>query len=105
MNVDDVTEESHKERSHFIRRLIQNPIGTNTASLVYAKKPAMKIIQFWDRLDSLPRDVQECIETWAKIEDQGIERLLFDKEQARDFIFQNLDLRHLRAFDKCYMLG
>jgi mannosyltransferase OCH1-like enzyme len=62
----------------------------------------MRIVQFWDRLDSLPHDVQECIETWTKIDDQRIERLLFDKKHARDFIFKSLGLRYLHSFDKCY---
>lgn len=102
MNVDDLTEEHHKARSHFIRKLIQNPCNTNTISSVYSKKPPLKIVQFWDRFDSLPKDVQECMETWTKVEEQGIERILFDKKQARDFIFENLGLRFLYAFDKCY---
>jgi mannosyltransferase OCH1-like enzyme len=102
MNLDDLTEEDHKARSRFIRKLVQNPSNTNITSSVYAKKLPMRIVQFWDRLDRLPHDVQECIETWTKIEEQGFERLLFDKQQARDFIFQNLGLRYLHAFDKCY---
>jgi mannosyltransferase OCH1-like enzyme len=102
MNIDDLTEENHNARSHFIRKLIQNPSISNTTSLVYAKKPPLKLVQFWDRLDKLPHDVKECIDTWKKIEDQGIERLLFDKQKARDYISQNLGLRHSIAFDKCY---
>lgn len=102
MNVDDLTEEDHKARSRFIRKLVQNPNNSNLKSSLYAKKPPMRIVQFWDRLDKLPQDVQECIETWEKIEEQGFERLLFDKQQARDFILKNLGSRYLLAFDKCY---
>lgn len=102
MNKDDQTEENHKSRSRFIRKLIQNPANSNTALSGYTKKPKKTIFQFWDRLDRLPHDVQECLETWTVIENQGIERLLFDKHQARDFILKNMELGHLRAFDKCY---
>jgi len=102
MNLDNVNEEIQHARSCFIRKLIQNPKISNFKSSVYTKKIPMKIVQFWDRLDSLPHDVQECIETWTKIDNQGIERLLFDKQHARNFIFQNLGLRYLYAFDKCY---
>jgi mannosyltransferase OCH1-like enzyme len=100
MNADDLTEES--ARSRFIRKLVQNPSGFATESSVYARKPPMRIVQFWDNLDKLPRDVGECLETWRKIETQGVDRLLFDKRQARDFIYRKLGLRHLRAYDKCY---
>jgi mannosyltransferase OCH1-like enzyme len=59
-------------------------------------------VQFWDDLDRLPGDVVECIESWRKIEEQGVERLLFDKHQARNFISQKLGSRYKQAYDKCY---
>jgi mannosyltransferase OCH1-like enzyme len=31
-----------------------------------------------------------------------MERILFDKQHARNFIFANLGLRYLYCFDKCY---
>ncbi|MDH4163417.1 MAG: glycosyltransferase, partial [Nitrospirota bacterium] len=40
--------------------------------------------------------------TWRRTEEQGVERLLFDKHQARDFICRRLSPRHKRAYDKCY---
>jgi mannosyltransferase OCH1-like enzyme len=61
-----------------------------------------RIVQFWDDLDRLPGDVGECIESWRKIEEQGVERLLFDKHQARDFICRKLGPRYKQAYDKCY---
>jgi len=102
MNVEDLTEEHHKMRSRFIQELIQNPSDHSTQSSTYFKKPPCKIVQFWDRLDNIPQDVQECMGTWSKIEEQGIQRILFDKQQASDFIFEYLGLRYLNAFDKCY---
>ena len=102
MNVDELTEEEHKARSRFIRKLVQNSSNFNIKSSLYAKKIPMRIVQFWDRLDRLPQDVQKCIETWTKTEEQGFERLLFDKHQARDFILKKLGLRYLLAYDKCY---
>ena len=67
MNVDDLTEDDHKARSRFIRNLVQKPNNYNIKSLLYAKKTPMRIVQYWDRLDKLPQDVQECIGTWEKI--------------------------------------
>ena len=99
---DNLTEEDHYARSRFIRKLVQNPSGSVTPSSVYVRKPPMKIVQFWDNLERLPDDVRECMKTWRKAEEQGIDRLVFDKQQARDFIYQQLGLRHLQAYDKCY---
>ena len=64
--------------------------------------PPRRIIQFWDDVDRIPGDVSECIETWKKTKKQGIETLLFDKHQARDFIQRRLGIRYIRAYDKCY---
>lgn len=102
MNIDEITEEDHKARSRFIRRLVQSPIDSDINSTIYTKKIPKKLVQFWDRLDRLPSDVKECIDSWNKIEGQDFERLLFDKQQARYFILNRLGTRYLQAFDKCY---
>ncbi len=102
INIDDITEEDHYARSRCIRKLVQSPDNSMITTSVYAQKLPMKIVQFWDNLEKLPDDVAECIETWRKAEEQGIERLLFDKKQARDFIYQKLGLRYVQAYDKCY---
>ena len=102
MNAADPTEESHRARSSFVRGLVQCSSGSAVASSVFARKPPKRIVQFWDDLDRLPGDVGECIETWRKIEEHGVERLLFDKHQAREFILRRLGSRHQQAFDKCY---
>lgn len=102
INIDNITEEDHYARSRCIRKLVQSPNNTVLTTSVYAKKPPMKVVQFWDNLGRLPDDVAECIDTWKKVGKQGIEVLLFDKKQARDFIYQKLGLRYLQAYDKCY---
>ncbi|HNT81089.1 MAG TPA: glycosyltransferase [Bacteroidia bacterium] len=102
MKEDKLNEEDHKARSRFIRKLIQNPNISHTDSSVYVKKIPLQIVQFWDRLDSLPNDVKDCMQTWANLSQQGIERLFFDNQSAKDFILKNLGVRHLAAFNKCY---
>jgi len=102
MNASNLTEESHRARSSFVRGLVQRCSGSAVASSVFAKKPPKRIVQFWHDLDRLPGDVSECIETWRKTEEQGVERLLFDKQQAREFIRRRLGTRHKQAYDKCY---
>jgi len=102
MNASDPSEENHRARSSFVRGLVQRSGGPDVASSVFARKLPKRIVQFWDDLDRLPGDVGECIESWRKIEEQGVERLLFDKRQAREFIRRKLGPRHKRAYDKCY---
>jgi mannosyltransferase OCH1-like enzyme len=102
MNAGNPIEENHRARSSFVRGLVQRSGGPAVASSVFARKLPKRIVQFWDDLDRLPGDVGECIETWRKTEEQGVERLLFDKRQARDFIRRKLGPRHKRAYDKCY---
>lgn len=102
MNTNDLTEENHHARSRFVRRLVQSTGDSVAASSVSSQKPPLRIVQFWDNMDRLPDDVGECIESWRKVEEQGVERLLFDKRQARDFIHRKLGLRQQRAYDKCY---
>src|ERR1017187_3732801 len=99
MNAGNHTEESHRARSSFVRGLVQCSSESAVASSVFTRKLPKKIVQFWDDLDRLPGDVGECIETWRKAEEQGVERLLFDKRQARDFIRRRLGARHKRAYD------
>lgn len=102
MNASNPTEESHRARSSFVRGLVQCDSGPAVASSIFTKKPPKRIVQFWDDMDRLPKDVGECIETWRKTEEQGVERFLFDKHQAREFILRSLGPRHKQAYDKCY---
>ncbi len=102
MNAGNPTEENHRARSSFVRELVQRSSGPAVASSVFARKLPSRIVQYWDDLDRLPGDVGECIDTWRNTEEQGVERLLFDKRQARNFIRRKLGSRHKRAYDKCY---
>ena len=102
MNADNLTEESHRARSSFVRGVVQRSSDSTISCSLFDKKLPKRIVQFWDDLDRLPGDVGECIETWRKTEEEGVERLLFDKHQAREFIAQRLGLRYKQAYDKCY---
>jgi hypothetical protein len=102
MNVINTTDESHNARSNFVRGLVQFSGSSTTVSSIFAKKIPKRIVQFWDDLNRLPDDVGECMETWRRTEEQGVKRILFDKNQAREFIFQRLGQRYKQAYDKCY---
>ena len=98
---DNQQEEADKIRSNFVRQLIQRPNISLFPSLTLKNTPK-RIVQFWDNLDRLPRDVSQCMETWRNLEDQGFKRLLFDKHKAGQFIYRKFGLRHKQAYDKCY---
>lgn len=60
------------------------------------------IVQFWDNLDRIPKDVQECLDTWKSLEALGFARLIFDDRKARQFILDAFGSTHAKAFDLCY---
>ena len=101
MTTDNSAEDDHHRRSDFVREFIQRSVSRAAPSLFDRKIPK-RIVQFWDNLNRLPSDVRECIETWSQLEEQGFERLLFDKQQAGDFINRKLGIRYKRAYDNCY---
>jgi hypothetical protein len=96
MESNGATKEDHSARSSFVRGLVQRSGDPIVASSIFTRKPPKRIVQFWDDMDRLPGDVGECIETWRKAEEQGVERVLFDKRQAGDFIRRRLGARHKR---------
>lgn len=102
MNASENANEDHRARSDFVRHLVQQAGHSDAASSSIETKPQRLIIQYWDDLSRLPRDVRECVETWSKLEAQGFQRVLFDERQARAFIGQRLGPRCERAFDRCY---
>ncbi|MCZ4120235.1 glycosyltransferase family 32 protein [Streptomyces sp. H39-S7] len=59
------------------------------------------IVQFWDDGAHLPDDVQECMTSWATLEDQGFRREVYDDGSARSLIACLFDDAHTAAFDSC----
>ncbi len=98
----DPLEASDRKRSNFIQKLVQNPVKSNKASSLQLTRPPKRIVRFWDDLKRIPVDVTECIKSWVGLETQGFELLLFDEHNAKNFIRNQLGIRHERAFDKCY---
>ncbi len=96
------TEEDYDACSSFIRNLVQQSGELDAISFTSTGNIPKRIVQFWDNLDRLPPDVNECIKTWEKVNEQGIERIIFDKERAGSYIYQTFGLRHKQAYDKCY---
>jgi hypothetical protein len=73
----------------------------NTSSDIKPEIPIV-LFQFWDDLTTLPEDVRECIDSWDELTRLGFRRVLFDDNDARDFIEQHYSPDHLAAYDKCH---
>ncbi|KFX71081.1 hypothetical protein TMS3_0103825 [Pseudomonas taeanensis MS-3] len=102
MELKEDTPEDHRRRSDFIRTLVQNPTQGGPLPLEYACGIPRAIVQFWHKRDQLPSDVSYCIKSWKSLEAHGFKHLLFDQEDAKQFISERLGERHSRAFEKCY---
>ncbi len=102
MNTTIPSEDDHRARSHFVRKLVQRPRVDDRVTVEFSLKPPRKIVQFWDNPESLPADVRDCIESWRPVEERGIELTLFDHNEASNFIARRLGPRHLAAYGKCY---
>ena len=94
-------EEDNHARSNFVKALVQNTNANNDILLDNDKIPK-KIIQFWDNLEQLPADVNECTKSWSQLDALGYEHLLFDNKKAGQFILEKLGNRYKRAYEKCY---
>jgi len=91
-----------RARSNFVRELVQRSNEPVHAPTTHLSTPPRRIVQFWDDLGRLPRDVKECMESWKKLEQSGFELQVFDESSAREFIRTHLGSRYESAFDKCY---
>lgn len=93
--------EDDTSRSIFVSELLQD-IGTSPFSTRKITSQIPKIIvQFWDEND-VPKDVQECVESWKSLKSKGFEHHLFNNSTARKFITDNLHEENVKAFDRCY---
>ena len=96
------TQEHHRQRSEFIRDLVQRRLCENSINDRYGYSTPKTIVQFWHDLRQLPSDVDECVQSWAVWKTSGFDHKLFDERAAETFISQSLGPRHKRAFERCY---
>jgi Glycosyltransferase sugar-binding region containing DXD motif len=92
----------HRQRSEFIRKLIQRRLGQHSVSDRYGHLIPRTIVQFWHDLRQLPHDVKECVASWSRWETSGFTHRLFDERGAKAFIGHSLGARHESAFERCY---
>ena len=99
---EDPLEKDERDRSNFVKELVQRPIAQSQVPATLLTTPPKRIVQFWDDLRRLPKDVRECMESWKELEHSGFELQVFDERSAREFVRVHLGSRHVKAFDKCY---
>jgi hypothetical protein len=94
--------EHHRQRSEFIRGLVQQSENKDPIEDRYKQGPPKTIVQFWHDLSELPEDIEECIASWTRWTTSGFTHYLFDERRAKTFIGDALDAHHALAFDRCY---
>jgi hypothetical protein len=91
-----------KNRSEFMRYIIQRSNDNDYVPSDKLNKIPKHIVQYWNNMEQIPQDVLACIESWKTLEEIGIRRTIFDKKQAIEYIRVNYSDRHLEAFNRCY---
>ena len=94
--------EHDRQRSEFIRKLVQRRLGQHCVNDRYEHQIPRTIVQFWHDLRQLPRDVEECVASWTRWETSGFTHRLFDEQAAKAFISGSLSVKHECAFERCY---
>lgn len=92
--------ENDGTRSEYVRTLVQS-----TQSLLersFSQSVPRTIIQYWDDLQNLPSYVKECMDSWKPLSRRNFEQMIFDDNDARNFIFDYFNSENLAAFDRCY---
>ncbi len=102
MNMDPDSPEHHRQRSEFIRQLVQSQYDLKPVSDRYLQGTPRTIVQYWHNTQQLPGDVKGCISSWASWETKGYRHRIFNQRSAKAFISRALDARHERAFKRCY---
>ncbi|WP_051091261.1 glycosyltransferase [Methylopila sp. M107] len=98
----DPLEPIERERSDFVRNMVQRRERTPINPIRGSSPTPKRIVQFWDDLQRLPEDVENCMNSWRQLEQQGFTLEVFDKISAGDFIRSRLGSRYEDAFNECY---
>jgi mannosyltransferase OCH1-like enzyme len=102
MQQDPDIPEHHRQRSEFIRKVVQRRSSQRSDNNRYWHLIPKTIVQFWHDLRQLPRDIEDCIASWTRWERSGFTHRLFDEHAAKAFIGGTLGMRQESAFERCY---
>lgn len=98
----DPLEPAERERSNFVREIVQQRERSPNASSARPGPTPKHIVQFWDDMQRLPDDVEACMNSWRQLEQKGFEIEIFDRNSASTFIRTRLGTRYEDAFNQCY---
>lgn len=102
MQVEPDSPEHHRQRSEFIRELVQRRVNHDQLNDQYRHSIPRTVVQFWHDLRRVPTDIEQCVTSWMRWETSGFTHHLFDECAAKSFIDRSLGTRHKRAFERCY---
>jgi mannosyltransferase OCH1-like enzyme len=88
-------------RSNYIFNLLHRKTKNFNQEDNSTKIPKL-IIQYWHDMDNIPKDVKECLTSWAQLTNQGYKLSLFDDKQAQSFIFTELGIEYQTAYERCH---
>lgn len=99
-------EEDDRLRSDFIRDLTLLQLQADHKSLESTEESGTTpiprtLVRFWDDPAGMPIDVQKCVESWAILQDDGVEFRMFNDVSAAAFIDQRFGHREVAAFASC----
>ena len=89
-------------RSCYVQKIVQNFVPESVITQPNETSIPKVIVQFWHDSNNIPVDVQNCLDSWVCLEEQGFKRLLFDDQTAKNFISRKLGSRYSKAFEFCY---
>ncbi|HFT5240791.1 TPA: glycosyltransferase family 32 protein [Yersinia enterocolitica] len=98
----DPLEPAERARSDFVRDMVQQREASSLSSATWSAPTPKRIVQFWDDLQRLPKDVKACMNSWNQLKRSGFELEVFDKRSASAFIRSRLGTRYEDAFNRCY---
>lgn len=91
--------ENDELRSLRAKSLIQEK--SNTLFSNNGIKIPKVVIQYWDDLNKIPKDVKLCLYSWKILKKKGFKIYYFDDSKARKFISKNLGKLYLSSFNLC----
>ena len=98
-------EESHTLRSAFIRELtlhlLRHSDIPGTDQPTSCKVVPRTLVRYWHDPDDLPGDVRDCISSWDRLGDEGLEIRMFSDASAATYIAERYGARECDAFSRC----
>lgn len=97
-------EEIDQSRSDFIRMILlkqTNSRAFDSSPETSATSIPKTLLQYWDDLRAVPDDVRICLDSWARLRDEGFLLRLYCDESAREYISERYGERESAAFGRC----